>query len=367
MYIKVPYNKKFSNENPKVYFLSTNKNYFDICSFYVMGECSFQTLIILNNTEISYEYYLNDYEIKIFSCDPKNVILSNVLYNPYKINTINKFNPSYDSCKLYLPHYIELLCKLGEVKVLEWLKNSELYLIYGYNAMYVASLESQINVLEWWKHSGLPLKYCENTIDMLSLKGHIDILEWWKNSGLSLKYSNWGVDSASKYGHINVLEWWKNSGLPLKYSDYAMVSTFKINVLEWWKNSGLPLKYSEIAMDYSSIQGYIHILDWWKNSGLPLKYSEIALDNASKNRHINVLEWWKKSGLELKYSSKCIIDVIKSKYIPILDIPVLEWWKDSGLPIKFRNTGVDVYEYQMTKRWLKTHPHIDIQIMCCDD
>jgi hypothetical protein len=82
-------------------------------------------------------------------------------------------------------------------------------------------------------------------IENACVHGNIKFLEWWRNSGLPLKYDKYAINYASENGHIHVLEWWKNSGLKLKYSDRAMLSALQnkhINVILWWFNSGLTLK-----------------------------------------------------------------------------------------------------------------------------
>lgn len=95
-------------------------------------------------------------------------------------------------------------------------------LVYSYYAVDVASENGYIDVLNWWKDSGLYLEYLESAMDRASRNGRINVLIWWKNSGLKLKYSTNAMNWASANGLIDVLNWWKNSGLELKYSNDTM-------------------------------------------------------------------------------------------------------------------------------------------------
>ncbi len=49
--------------------------------------------------------------------------------------------------------------------------------------------------------------------------GNIQILEWLKNSCYEFKYNSSEISYASRYGHVEVLEWFKNSGYEFKYNE----------------------------------------------------------------------------------------------------------------------------------------------------
>ncbi len=86
---------------------------------------------------------------------------------------------------------------------------------------------------------------------MVSKNGNVKILEWWKNSGLEYTNSKPALDWASYYGHIEVLEWRINSGLELEYFEDLLLSNglsravsreVSIEVLEWWRKLSIILK-----------------------------------------------------------------------------------------------------------------------------
>jgi hypothetical protein len=104
----------------------------------------------------------------------------------------------------------------------------------------------------------LNIEVDEKYIDNICAIGDVKFLEWWKNSGLPLKYTTNSMDNASHNGHINVLDWWLKSGLKLKYTNSALdnVLSSKIDVIMWWLNSDLELKISDerINMVYKIFQ-----------------------------------------------------------------------------------------------------------------
>jgi hypothetical protein len=117
----------------------------------------------------------------------------------------------------------------------------------------IACFNGDIKFLEWWKNSDIPLEYSESALNLASKNGHVKVLEWWKNSGLELKYCEYSLYFASGNGHLNVLKWWKKSGLKLKYDEHRL--------LEW-------------AHEWTRHTGGLKVINWWKHSGLiklPLK------------------------------------------------------------------------------------------------
>ena len=55
-----------------------------------------------------------------------------------------------------------------------------------------ASKNGDVKFLEWFKNSGYEFKYDKRAINFASWKGHIQVLEWFKNSEYEFKYNEWG-------------------------------------------------------------------------------------------------------------------------------------------------------------------------------
>jgi hypothetical protein len=151
--------------------------------FYIGFNCKYiRSVILVKDSKISlqdpYPKFIRDNGSVWFD----KMILGSKYYlgDP---NTIRKFNIEVNES------YINNICAIGDVKF-----------------------------LEWWKNSGLPLKYDESTMDMASQNGHVNVLEWLKNSGLSLEYER-DYYSWDYYTHnVDVLEWWFNSGLEFEFN-----------------------------------------------------------------------------------------------------------------------------------------------------
>jgi hypothetical protein len=203
-------------------------------------------------------------------------------------------------------NYIDFVCHFGRTDILEMWKNKNTHPphIHSYSSetLSIASYRGHVNVLEWWKNSGLFLKYYNDSLLGPCRCGHINVLEWWKNSGLQLKYDKSTLNIASYYGHINVLDWWKNSGLQLIYDEYAMDNASgnnQVDVLDWWVNSGLELRYSSSALVWASDEGNIKVLQWWKNSKLKFNNFIFASAFSPKKNKIFVKKFWKKLGVDI--------------------------------------------------------------------
>jgi hypothetical protein len=208
----------------------------------------------------------------------------------------------------YLPdHYVEINNKFNKVIL------SERYHIY--DIRFIRKFGIKINK-----------KYIQCVCGV----GNIEMLELFKNSGLLSKIS---LDAPSSCGQVKVLEWLKNSQLSLGYTSKALdcaSSNGYVEVLEWLfkyipKNK---LMYTEDALAKASWNGHVNVLDWWFNSGLELKYNTNALTLASRHGHINVLEWWLKSNLELKYDE---YDIMENSLTATGLLEVKYWWIEKGL------------------------------------
>jgi len=248
-------------------------------------------------------------------------------------NIATKIHGYDHSVKILYDNAMNQASNNGNIKILEWWKNSGLPSIYSEEAIDSACGSGHVDVLNWWMASGLPLKYSKKAIDLASGSGHVDILDRWLRSGLELKYSDDAMDNASGNGRKDTLNWWFESNLEIKYSKKSIHSASQnghVHILEWWKITGMKLDYSHQAMDRASADGHIDLLDWWKNSGLKLKYSYNAMDDASGAGRIDILDWWKNSGLELKYSHYAMKNATCHGHLDIL-----KWWHESGLKLKY--------------------------------
>jgi hypothetical protein len=223
--------------------------------------------LFIDNKNCNYSYLssgilLTKY-FRIVIIMENDMLIMSERYNIFDPNVIRKFNIDIDE------EYINVVCRHGNV-----------------------------NLLEWWKNSRLPKKYYYKAVlNEASYHGHVNVLEWWKNSELSLTYTTSALFWASKNGHVNVLEWWFKSNLPLKYKNYLLDFLFsegQVNVLEWWFKSNLPLEYSDEVLKTASYAGRIDILECWKNSGLPLEYDKDSLIKFMHTEPINnkVVKWW---------------------------------------------------------------------------
>ncbi len=67
-------------------------------------------------------------------------------------------------------------------------------------------------------------KYKTMDINIICKNGDICLLEWFKNSGYEFKYNEQAINWASTNGHVDVLEWFKNSGYEFKYDERAIIN-----------------------------------------------------------------------------------------------------------------------------------------------
>jgi hypothetical protein len=286
-----------------MFFLTVSKEYPDHIPTYsdkktYLLECS-KTIMSIDIKPLTHTYIKRvivpfNAKVHCYNESGKNyyvtdkIILSNCKYDLFNPKTIKKFKLNLEFISKF---YILLASSNKRIDVLEWLKNSGLYLEFDKWPINMASYRGNINVLEWWKNSKIPL-LSHDALDWTVYGNHVDVLEWWKNSGLPLGYSEIAIEHASKKGYINILKWWKNSGLELKYSSdiFDTLMNGRVHVLEWWKNSGLELKYTSSALELALEYDHLDVLDWWKNSGLELKYTSVALKLALEHGHLDILE-----------------------------------------------------------------------------
>ncbi|GAA5942167.1 uncharacterized protein JCM15063_002027 [Sporobolomyces koalae] len=200
----------------------------------------------------------------------------------------------------------------------------------------VASAWGRTTVLEWAQHSlalgGLKPdpKTTAEAIDEASRHGQVKVLDFWRNSGLPLYYSEAALDSATIKRQLGSLEWWKNSGLPLKIGyvlDFASMEGSTV-CLDWWADSGLPVRYSKAALYSLSKNGNVRLLDWWQASRFSLVYDKEVLINATRYGQTTVLDWWLHSGLDIEYRffdiEEALEDSVANKE------QTQKWWEHLG-------------------------------------
>lgn len=157
-------------------------------------------------------------------------------------------------------------------------------------------------------------------VDAASRVGNIKFLEWFRNSEISLTYTYLSIYWASINGHIEVLEWWKNNAkIPDQINEYELeeikFSAEKIFPKNSFCKKKFKFIYSPRTIDTCSANGQIDMLEWWKNSNIPFKYTEDAIDSAIVNGRTDVLTWWKHSGFELKHNINYITKKAPKKMI----------------------------------------------------
>lgn len=137
--------------------------------------------------------------------------------------------------------------KQSQLDVLEWWKNSGLELKIG-NVLDFASMASETNGLDWWSRSGLGVgrgKYGRVALYHASCHGNLKVLDWWRDSPLELVYDKDVLVGATKHGRIEVLEWWRKSGIPVYYTFFDIEEAIEdcvegqSMVKKWWAKRGL--------------------------------------------------------------------------------------------------------------------------------
>lgn len=268
------------------------------------------------------------------------------------------------------------------IEILSWwldvnLKYS-IELIYDERSLDNASENGYLDVLDWWKNSGLFLKYTSKSLDSASVNAKFDVLNWWLalyNEGdYQLKYTEDPVNRASRNGSIEVLDWWLNLhttyGLPFLYNKHAFSfyrESYFYKVYGWWfsaYDSGIV----ENKIDRSTIDNLSNcgctgslelIFHYYQQRGIPFPYTANAIDEIFDSHAIVVLNWWKSKhleyGLELKYTGRALVS---------MSIPIYEWWIDSGLVLPDRYSMIYSATYYGTIRtldfWLKMYIERDI-------
>jgi hypothetical protein len=284
-----------------------------------------------------------------------NKIIFSNKYKLYNLANIKKFNIPISFS------YVAGCLSYDHIDIIEYLLINDYNKYAKYMDLDIPSTYGNLDMLNLLKKYGIA-KYSSYALENAIRNSDINVLEWWKNSGLYLLYN---PDIISSCRNINVLEWCKNNGLrvicsinTLKYASW----NGHVNVLEWWLKQNIPLIYDEWAINYASKNGHINVLNWWFHSGLELKYDKYAIYNATMNCHINVLEWWRNSGLELKYdtlpfSHACVMNSLHSYDVvqdPEKTINVLEWWMNSNLELKY---DINLIRLLMTPSFEKRGMH----------
>jgi hypothetical protein len=176
------------------------------------------------------------------------------------------------------------------------------------------------------------LKYQDRVMDEASKRGQVRVLQWWRDSGFPCKYSKAAIHSAIVANQLDSLKWWKTSGLSVKYDEDYIVDTAsmcgRLHIVQWLVcDSGWTFHYSHRIMD-ACTQLTVPVFDWWVTSGFTLKYTCQAIDRASAAGRIDLLNWWKDSGLLCLWSTP----------LPIMPVHAAQWWVQCGMHCVFDDT-----------------------------
>lgn len=183
---------------------------------------------------------------------------------------------SYDPFEYLIDDITDIASCYGHIHILNWLKNESGFPFKcSSSAIKNASENGQIKTLQWWKDTGLKLKYCRRAIDYATANGMITSLNWWLNSGLNMSYSSKGIEMAALYGKIESIKWWLESGKPIYYNEWAIIN--------------------------ASEKGHLDIIKLLYNSNCDFIYTKEAIETAQKYNQQSVVEWFEKSGLDLNH------------------------------------------------------------------
>lgn len=114
----------------------------------------------------------------------------------------NLFSPLLDYHKSYQNmQFVDWICKVGNLNILQWHKNSVAKMNYTDDAIRFATEEGHINILEWWVKSGLVIKFKNEILGRITNKKSLD---WWLDSDLRVNHIDSPVVTAKEY--IEIIE-----------------------------------------------------------------------------------------------------------------------------------------------------------------
>jgi hypothetical protein len=282
------------NTGDDLYMIDINRVYHPIKTFRIS--------LVNYDDEITYREGILANQI-----DPHRIYVNKMFlseeYQFTDIDSIHKFNIKINK------RFLECVCYVGNIKTLDYLKNTNQIPKYDGTELYYASCAGKTEVLDWWEQNGLEFvfnKY-EDVITGASYNSQLNVLQWWESR--RSKFMMYNCD------HFNVYD--KSHRYPLMFSFYTIfrdaLRTGNISVLEWIKNSKYDL---DIPKDPSDPDRFpVHI--------------------ALYHNNINVLDWLVKSGLPFQYDKNILQD---PRFRIVCNHETIQWWNDNIKNAQIQNS-----------------------------
>ncbi len=250
----------------------------------------FRIALVNYDDKITYKEWLLSYQIDLDRIYVNKMFLSEE-YQFTDIDSIHKFNIKITK------RFFECVCNNGNIKTLDYLKNTNQIPKYDGTELYYASYAGKTEVLDWWEQNGLEFvfhKY-EDVITGASYNSHLNVLQWWESR--RSKFMTYNCD------HFNV--YYKPYRYPLVFFFNLIfkdaLRTGNISVLEWVKNSKYnlnilrdPSDSDRFPLHIALYHNNINVLDWLVKSGLPLQYNNDILQDPRFKIECNhkTIQWW---------------------------------------------------------------------------